>query len=84
MQVAARETRLSFHFGHSQANNVIAFRLIAGEYEVEAINWTGNAIYEFRLYVPSKDSLTVGAGERTLKRLTEALSAAAPTCRNAR
>lgn len=84
MQVAARRTGLSFHFGHNQANDVNAFRLIDGKYEVEAVNWTGKANYEFRLYVPSKNGPTVGAGERTLTHLTEVLSAAAPTCRNIR
>ncbi|SOB78685.1 hypothetical protein SAMN06297144_0162 [Sphingomonas guangdongensis] len=75
---------MNFHFGHNQANDVIAFRLISGKFEVEAINWTGKANYEFRLYVASKNGSTVVAGERMLTRLTEALSAAAPTCRNVR
>jgi hypothetical protein len=82
MQVAARQTRLSFHVGHNQANDVIAFRLIGGKYEVEAVNFTGDANYDFRLYVPSKNGPTVEAGEKTLTRLTEAVSAAGPACRN--
>ncbi len=73
---------LSFHFGRNQANGVIAFRLVGGEYEVEAVNFTGKANYEFRLYAPSKNGPTVGAGEKTLTRLMEALSAAVPACRN--
>lgn len=47
MQVAAFRTGLSFHFGHDQANDVIAFRLIGGEYEVEAVNLTGKANMSF-------------------------------------
>jgi hypothetical protein len=82
MQVAARRTGLSFHFGHNKAIDVIAFRLIGRGYEVEAINFTGKADYEFRLYVPSKNSPTVRAGEETLTRLTEAVAAATPACRN--
>lgn len=84
MQVAARRTGLSFHFGHNQADDVIAFRLIGGKYEVEAVNWAGKENYEFRLYVPSKNGPTIGAGERTLTRLTDALSASALTCRDVR
>lgn len=81
MRLAARLTGLSFHFGHNQANDVIAFRLISTEYEMEAINWTGKADYEFRLYVPSKDDQTIAVAKSALARLNKAVSAENDACR---
>ncbi|MDP1028363.1 hypothetical protein Q5H91_14155 [Sphingomonas sp. KR1UV-12] len=82
MQVAAQQTALSLHVGHNRANDVIAFRLISEEYEVEAVNFMGGAKYELRLYVPSKEGPIVEAGEQALTRLAEAVSDSGPACLN--
>ena len=81
MRMAAQHTGASFHFGHNQANDVMAFRIIGTRYEVEAVNWAGKAVYEFRLYVPSRDRSTIGAARKALMLLIQAVSTGNPACR---
>lgn len=80
MRLAARQTGLSFHFAHNQANDIIVFRLIGTEYEIEAVNWTGAADYEFRLYVSSKNDHAIAVAKSALERLNEAVSAENDAC----
>lgn len=80
MRLAARRTGLSFHFGHNQATDVISFRLIGTEFEVDAINWTGKSDYELSLYVPSKKDQTIAVAKSALARLNKAVSAENDAC----
>lgn len=81
MQVAAQRMNLSFHFGHNQATDVIAFRLRNSNYEIEAVNFEGKGNFELRLYVSSREYLDMSADEKVLTRLKEAVAAAGPACR---
>ena len=56
VEAASRHSGLRFHYGHNQMNDIIAFRLIGDNYEIEAVNLTGTAVYDLRLYDRSKDS----------------------------
>jgi hypothetical protein len=56
VEAAARHSGLSFHYAHNKMDDIIAFRLIADNYEITAVNFTGKAIYDLRLYDRSEDS----------------------------
>jgi hypothetical protein len=78
--MAAQRAGASFHFSHNQANDVIAFRMIGTKYEVEVVNWSGQADYEFRLYVPTSDNSAIRAAKKVFELLIQAASAGNPAC----
>lgn len=81
VKAVARKTGLSFHYGHNQTNDIVAFRLIGNHYEIEAVNFTGTAEYDVRLYDRSKDSAARLSAKQRFVALTGDLKRSDPSCR---
>ncbi|MFL0419591.1 hypothetical protein ACH0CP_18205 [Sphingomonas sp. 179-I 2A4 NHS] len=82
VKAVARNTGLSFHYGHNQTNDIVSFRLIGNDYEIEAVNFTGTSKYDIRLYARSKDSAAQFSAKQRFVALTGDLKRSDPSCRN--